>query len=325
MRRAFRCMCVLRCRGRATQTCVVTAGAAATVTGPAASSSTPLAASVVAGRGLHPAAPAAAAGVDFSLSLTAVRPHLRLLDLSNTTTLSSLDGMEVFVALEKIVLTLCSQLRSLSPLGAAPSLTDTIASQSGIFDFTGLAQGRTLPSLSLQGCLDLTDVSACGAIPMVRDMFISESTVTVLDGLRESHTLARLGVRDCDVPLVTALSPMSSSIFMHASSTTPSPPLWLRSTTLRGGGLDGSACAQLADLGPLGLLPCLRDVEATGSGVLPVSGLSRSWSLERLLLAQCIHFDEVGSLDQCFSLRERLPHWHWSSAFGGVGSRPIFA
>lgn len=324
MHRAFRCICVLRCRGRATQTCVVTAGAAATVTGPAASSSTPLAASVVAGRGLRPAAPAAAAGVYFSLSLTAVRPHLRLLDLSNTTALSSLDGMEVFVALEKIVLTLCSQLRSLSPLGAAPSLRDTVASQSGIFDFTGLAQGRTLPSLSLQGCLDLTDVSACGAIPMVRNMFISESTVTVFDGLRESHSLARLGVRDCDVPLVTALSPMSSSI-MHASSTTPSPPLWLRSTTLRGGDLDGSACAQLADLGPLGLPPCLREVEATGSGVLHVSRLSRSCSLERLLLAQCIHLDEVGPLDQCFSLRERLPHWHWGSAFGGIGSRPIFA
>ncbi|KAG5496006.1 hypothetical protein JIQ42_02891 [Leishmania sp. Namibia] len=217
--RAFQHMRVLRCCGSVSRGSMVKgdAGAAA---GCGASSGALWATSGPLRHGHHPSSPAAAVGAVLSLSLTAVRPHLRLLDLFNNTTLSSLDGIEGLVALEKIVLTRCSQLYNLSPLGLAPSLRDIVASQSGIFELTGLALSRTLVSLSLYGCLNLTDVSACGSIPTLRDMFISESTVRVLDGLRESRSLARLGMRYCDVRLLTALSPVSSLTILHASSST---------------------------------------------------------------------------------------------------------
>lgn len=314
-RRAFGHVRVLRCRGRVSPAAVVTVAApnAAAAGGAAASSSfgaggalaSSSAAAVVAavpGRGLHPASLAAAPGVVLSVSLTAVRSHVRLLDLANTTTLSSLDGIGGCTALEKIVLTRCTQLRSLSPLGAAPALRDVVASQSGIFDITGLAQSRTLVSLSLYGCLHLTDVSACGAIPTLRDMFISESTVEMLDGLRDSRSLARLGMRYCDIPLLAALSPVASLTVLHAASSgLTSVDALQHCAALEV--VEVSACAQLADLGPLGLAPSVREIDATGSGVRHVAGLSRSSSLEKLLLSHCVHLDDVGPLRQCRRLR----------------------
>ncbi|TPP42497.1 hypothetical protein CGC21_10910 [Leishmania donovani] len=290
VRWALRCMCVLRCRGKATLASVVTAGEAATAAGRAAHWGIPSAASAVPGRGLRPAFPAAAAGVALSLSLTAVRPHLRLLDLSNTTTLSSLDGIEVLVALEKIELIRCSQLHSLSPLETASSLKDTVASQSCVLDLSGVVQ---------------------------------KITVRVFDGLRESRSLARLGMRYGDAPLLKARSLVSSLTVLHAFSTTLTSVVALQHCTALEVA-DVSACAPLADLGTLDLAPCLREVDAAGSGVLHVSGLSRSCSLERFLLAQCVHLDEVGPLGQCVDLRELRPHWRWCSAVGRIGSRPLF-
>ncbi|KAK7201538.1 hypothetical protein NESM_000217800 [Novymonas esmeraldas] len=305
-RRAFQHLRVLRCRGRVSQSALVTVGAAAptVVSRSELSSGAVSASSPIAGRQLHPATLlSASACLVSSLSLTAVRPHLRLIDLSNTTTLTSLDGLEAFVSLEKIVLTRCARLRSLSPLGAAPSLRDVVASQSGIVELTGLARSRTIVSLSLYGCLRLTDVSACGAIATLHDVFVSESTVTVLDGLRESRSLARLGMRYCDVPLLTALSPVSSLTVLHASGSMLTSVVALQHCASLEV-VEVSACAQLFDLGPLGLAPNLRELDATGSGVRQVTGLERSCSLERLSLAQCVHLDDVGPLGLCASLRD---------------------
>ncbi|AYU81482.1 hypothetical_protein [Leishmania infantum] len=158
---------------------------------------------------------------------------------------------------------------------------------------------------------------------MLRDMLISEITVRVFDGLRESRSLARLGMRYGDAPLLKARSLVSSLTVLHAFSTTLTSVVALQHCTALEVA-DVSACAPLADLGTLDLAPCLREVDAAGSGVLHVSGLSRSCSLERFLLAQCVHLDEVGPLGQCVDLRELRPHWRWCSAVGRIGSRPLF-
>ncbi|KAG5471485.1 hypothetical protein LSCM1_01577 [Leishmania martiniquensis] len=261
------------------------------------------AAHVVSGRGLHHTSPAAAAGAAPSLCLTALRPHLRVLHLFNTTSLTSLAGIGGLVVLEKGVLTRCSRLYSLSPLGMAPSLRDIAASQSGVFELTGLALSRTLVSLCLYGCLNLTDVSVCGGIPTLRDMLISESTVEVLDGLRESRSRSRLGMRYFDVPLLAALSPVPSLTILHASSFTRTSVAALQHCTALEA-VEVSACAQLFDLRPLGLAPSSREIVATGSSVRRISGVSRSCSLERLLLGQCLRLHDIGPLGECASPRE---------------------
>ncbi|GET91272.1 hypothetical protein, unknown function [Leishmania tarentolae] len=187
-------MCVSRLHDRMTQTPVVTADAAVIVVGRAAGSATPSGARVAPVDGLCTSSPAGATSMFLSLSLTMVLPHLRFLNLSNTMTLSSDEGIEGLVALEKMVLARCSQFHSLPPLGTAPSFEDIVASLSGIFDLTGLGKSHTLLSLSLYRCLTLTDVRPCGRIPTLRDMFIVESTVGVLEELRDSRTRARLRV-----------------------------------------------------------------------------------------------------------------------------------
>ncbi|KAG5472161.1 hypothetical protein CUR178_02836 [Leishmania enriettii] len=110
-------------------------------------------------------------------------------------------------------------------------------------------------------------------------------------------------MRYCDVQLLTALSPVSSLTILHASSSTLTSVVSLQHCAALEV-VEVSACAQLIDLGPLGLAPRLREVDATGSGVRQISGLSRSCSLEKLLLGQCVHLSEVGPLGQCVSLRE---------------------
>ncbi|CAG9579448.1 hypothetical_protein_-_conserved [Leishmania major strain Friedlin] len=138
---------------------------------------------------------------------------------------------------------------------------------------------------------------------MLRDMFISEITVRVFDGLRESCSLDHLGMRYGDVPLLTARSLVPSSTVLHVFRATLTSVVALQHCTELEV-VDVSACAQLADLGTLGLAPCLCEVDAAGSGVLHVSELSRSCSLERFLLAQCVLLNEVGPLGQCVDLRE---------------------
>ncbi|KPA74493.1 hypothetical protein ABB37_09158 [Leptomonas pyrrhocoris] len=288
-RRAFRHVHTLKCRGRVGQASAEAMSAANAV----ARGTTPL-----------PALSAATGGSAsvLSLSFTSVQPHLRVLDLSSSA-VASLSGVEAFPLLEKVTLTGCAQLSSLSPLGLAPALREIVASQSGIYDVDGLARSSTLVSLSLYGCLNLTDVSACGRIPTLRDLFISESTVEVVEGLQESRSLVRLGMRYCDVSVLAALSSVSSLRILHASSSTLTSVAALQyCVSLEV--VEVAACAQLIDVGPLGLAPRLLELDASGSGVRHVDGLRYSGSLEKLLLAQCTQLEDCGLLGRCVRLRQ---------------------
>ena len=272
VRRAFHHVDTLRCRGRV---------------GPG------LAAAAVVANGAALVRP---------LGFPAVQRHLRVLDLSGSA-VASLQGVEAFPLLEKITLTGCTELGSLSPLGLVPSLREIVASQSGIYELDGLARSPALVSLSLYGCLSLVDVSACGRILTLRDLFISESTVEVVEGLRESRSLARLGMRYCDVPLLNALATVSSLRVLHASSSTLTSVAALQyCTSLEF--VEVASCAHLVDLGPLGLAPCLAELDASGSAVRHIDGLRHSASLERLFLAQCPYLEDVGHLRECVRLRQ---------------------
>ncbi|KPI85075.1 hypothetical protein ABL78_5880 [Leptomonas seymouri] len=289
VRRAFRHIHMLKCRGRVAQ---ASAGAMHAVTAVA--------------RGAAPLRALSASSADVArllpLSFTSVQPHLRVLDLSGSA-VASLDGLEAFPLLEKVVLTGCVRLESLSPLGLVPSLREIVASQSGIYDVDGLARSSTLVTLSLYGCLNLTDVGACGRIPTLRDLFISESTVEMLEGLQESRSLVRLGMRYCDVLVLAALSSVSSLRILHASSSTLTSVAALQyCVSLEV--VEVAACAQLVDLGPLGLAPRLLELDASGSGVRRIDGLRHSTSLEKLLLAQCIYLEDIDHLGQCVHLRQ---------------------
>lgn len=300
VRRAFRHVATLRCRGRVGQasaeamsaaTAVARGAAATTAAASSASSVSPTSALLC----------LSASGLPF-LAFTAVRAHLRVLDLS-CTTISSLEGVEAFPLLERVIVTGCAQLTSLSPLGLAPALREIVASQSGIYALEGLAQSRSLVSLSLYGCLNLTDVSACGRVPTLRDLFISESTVEVVEGLHASRSLERLGMRYCDIPSLTALSSVASLRVLHASCSTLASVAALQHCALLEV-VEVAACGQLLDLGPLGLAPSLVEVDATGSGVRHVDGLRFSTTLEKLRLAQCGQLEDVGRLGQCVRLRQ---------------------
>lgn len=304
VRRAFGHVEALRCRGRVghasaeamSAATAVARGAATAVSHYAGGSFAALAVSLSATAGAYHGA----GGLPF-LSFTAVRARLRVLDLSGTT-LTSLDGIEFFPLLERVTLTGCARLNSLSPLGMAPSLCEIVASQSGIYELEGLAHSRSLVSLSLYGCLNLTDVSACGRVPTLRDLFISESTVEVVEGLRDSRSLVRLGMRYCDLPSLTALTAVATLRILHAASSSLASVAALQfCPSLEV--VEVAACGQLLDLGSLGLAPSLVEVDATGSGVRHVDGLCRSTSLEKLRLAHCSHLEEVGRLGLCVRLR----------------------